>query len=102
MADVTPSVFRVVQSYGGLKEAYIEVSEMDSDDVIVLEDNNVADVKEVVLFEEDDTTGRALLSFAVDDYDPENVSPTYGNELTLKTAEKTDIKVSGHIKWMVH
>ena len=35
MADVVPDVFKIVQSYGGLKEAYFEVDVVTAADVIV-------------------------------------------------------------------
>jgi hypothetical protein len=34
MANVTPDVFQVIQSYGGLKEAYFEISNCTDADVI--------------------------------------------------------------------
>lgn len=45
MADVTPDVFRIIQSYGGLKEAYIEVDSCTAADVIKLAASNVAGIK---------------------------------------------------------
>lgn len=99
MADRTASVFKIIQSYGGLKTAYIEVADIDSDDVLLLTGNGVKRVEYVDLCEEDDTNGRAKLSFAVDAWGPDEVSPTYANKLTLKTAAKEEIKVSGIIMW---
>jgi len=97
MTDRTTSVFKIVQSYGGLKEAYIEVAAMTSAEALLLTSDNVVGVYFVDLYEEDDSTGRLPLSFAVDPLDPTNVSPTYANILTLKTTAKTGIKVSGTI-----
>ena len=89
MADVTISVERMLSSYGGYKTKYIEVASMNSTDVLKLdaEHGEVMDVSG--LQEIDDTTGRLPLSFAV--------GGTAKNELTLKTAAKTGIKVAGTI-----
>lgn len=93
MADRNPSVFKVIQGYEGLKSAYIEVAVIDSADVIKFASTDkVATVKAMDLCEENDTAGRLPMSFAV--------GGTSLNELTLKTASKTGIKVSG-VVWYV-
>lgn len=93
MADVNPDVFKVLQGYAGLKAAYIEVASMDSADVIkFVSADKVATIEYLDLIEENDSTGRLPLSFAV--------AGTSVNELTLKTAAKTGIKVSGIIYYV--
>ena len=94
VANVTPSVFKIVQSYGGLKKAYFEVADMDSDDTILFTDNNVVGIYYITAYEENDTSGRVLLSFIIDDL---TVPTTYANEVTLMTSGKSTIKVSGVI-----
>lgn len=41
MAEVKPTVFKVIQSYGGLKEAYFETPAATAADTINFADNNV-------------------------------------------------------------
>lgn len=99
MADRTTSVFKIISSYGGLKQAYIEVAAISSTEPILLTGDNVKKVEYVDLWEENDSTGRLPLSFTVDAWDPTNATPTYANKLTLKTGAKTEIKVSGIIAY---
>jgi len=58
MGDILADVFKIVQSYGGQKEAYFEVDSCDATDVLILTANNVTGLKisSVVL----DATGVAV------------------------------------------
>jgi hypothetical protein len=90
MADKVVSAKRKISTYGGYKTEYIEVASMDSADVLKL-DAKHGEVMDISLNEKDDTNGWAPLSFAV--------GGTSKNELTLKTAAKTGIKVVGSITY---
>ena len=89
MADVTTDIERMLSSYGGRKSKIIVINSMSTGDIIKLdaEHSDVIDVSG--LQEINDTTGRLPLSFTV--------TGTPKNELTLKTASKTGIKVAGQI-----
>jgi len=49
MATVTPSVFKIIQNYGGLKAAYFEVSSISAGDDIDFSNHNVSGVKMCIL-----------------------------------------------------
>lgn len=49
MATVTPTTFRVIQVYGGLKAAYFEVETISGGDVIDFSGNNVSGIKLCIL-----------------------------------------------------
>jgi len=49
MASLTPSVFKIVQSYGGMKEAYFEVESATAADTIDFSDDVETDFKMVSL-----------------------------------------------------
>lgn len=53
MSVIKPNVFKIVQSYGGLKESYFEVESATAADVIDFADNNVEGAKLVVLQDAD-------------------------------------------------
>ena len=54
MADVEPSVFKILTSYGGQKRAYFEVDVCTAADVLKLADSGVAGIK--IAYAQLDTT----------------------------------------------
>ena len=55
MAEKTPSKFQIVQSYGGMKEAYFEVEDVTAADTIDFSENISTDVKVCVMQKMDGT-----------------------------------------------
>ena len=73
MADVAPTVFRVIQVYGGLKEAFFTVATATAADVIKFTDiQRVVDVKMALL--QTSTDGAAV---------PYTIGGTDDNEITI-------------------
>lgn len=60
MAIVTPSVFTVIQSYGGMKEAYFEVAEATAADTIEFTGHEVAGATLCVLQNDGANVGAAI------------------------------------------
>ena len=97
VATVTPSVFKMVSSYAGIKSAYIEVTSMSSADILDLSAHKeLYNVLVIELFQIDGTNGNVPLTFLPDAYNP---TTTYGNKLTLKTGAISTAKVAGIVYW---
>lgn len=61
MAEVTPNVFTVIQSYGGLKEAYFEVASATAADTINFAGHNVSGAK-ICILQDDGAAVNAAIS----------------------------------------
>ena len=97
VATVTPSVFKMVSSYAGIKSAYIEVASMSSADILDLSGHKeLYNVLVINLFQIDGTNGNIPLTLLPDAY---SVPITYGNKLTLKTGAITSAKIAGIVYW---
>ena len=54
MADITPSKYIIISSYGGQKTAYVEFDTVTAADVMKFADENVAGIKHLDLRADDD------------------------------------------------
>lgn len=93
MADINPSVFKVVQSYGGLKEAYVESTASAGDILKFTDTQNVKDVK--------------ICDIKNADSDHANVTYTIGgtdnNEITIDPAGSlSSISIVATIKYRAY
>jgi len=91
MADVNPDLFKVVQVYGGLKEAYFEVDSASAADVIKFSDIQRVDTVYMAVLQADDDGANV----------PYTVGGTDSNEITIGTGPSSE-KVKGFIKYRAY
>jgi hypothetical protein len=89
MAIVTPDVFQVIQSYGGLKEAYFEVDNITAADVIDFSAEHVSGGKFCAMQGTDDAAVKAT---------PAGTNKAY---ITVG-AGPANTKVRGKIMWKTY
>lgn len=86
MADIATDVFKVIQVYGGLKEAYFEVDSATAADVLKFtDDQRVTDVSMALIQADDDGTAVGY-----------TIGGTDSNEITIGTGPSAE-KIKGRI-----